>query len=122
MEEVYKQARVRMTKELQRFFFRTDKPLILSVGRPAKGKNVSTLVESYGRDKELQAIANLAIFAGIRHDIEQMNPNEQQVLTEMLMLMDRYDLYGKMAAPKQHSSETDVPELYRLAASGRGSS
>jgi len=120
VDETYKQARVRMTKELQRFFFRMDKPLILSVGRPEKGKNIRMLVECYGRDKELQAIANLAVFAGIRKDIEQMNPNEQEVLTEMLMLMDRYDLYGKMAAPKQHSSETDVPELYRLAASGRG--
>jgi sucrose-phosphate synthase len=120
VDEVFKQARVRMTKELQRFFFRTDKPLILSVGRPERGKNIKMLIECYGQDKDLQAMANLAVFAGIRKDIEDMNPSEKEVLTEMLLLMDRYDLYGKMAAPKEHSSETDIPELYRLAASGRG--
>jgi sucrose-phosphate synthase len=34
--------------------------------------------------------------------------------------MDRYDLYGKMAIPKNHESGSDIPELYRLAASQRG--
>jgi sucrose-phosphate synthase len=34
--------------------------------------------------------------------------------------MDRYDLYGKLAIPKTHSSETDVPELYRIAAERHG--
>lgn len=120
IEEIYKQARVRMCKELQRFHFQGDKPLILAVCRPERRKNINMLIESYGRDKGLQAMANLAIFAGIRKDIEQMNPDEQEVLTEMLLLMDRYDLYGKMAVPKQHMSETDVPELYRIAASHRG--
>lgn len=68
----------------------------------------------------MQAIANLAVFAGIRKDIEAMPEAEQSVLTEMLLAMDRYDLYGKMAIPKNHDSEFDVPELYRLAASSRG--
>ena len=116
----FKQARMRMLKELQRFHFDPDKPLILAVSRPEKRKNISMLVEAYGQDKELQALANLAIFAGVRKNIVQMNDDEQQVLTDMLLLMDRYDLYGKMAIPKRHSSETDVPELYRIAASKRG--
>jgi sucrose-phosphate synthase len=120
VEEAYKQARVRMTKELHRFHFHTDKALILAICRPERRKNINMLIECYGRDKGLQAMANLAIFAGIRRDIGQMNPDEQEVLTEMLLLMDRYDLYGKMAVPKQHASETDIPELYRLAATQRG--
>ena len=37
----------------------------------------------------------------------------------MLLLIDRYDLYGSVAYPKQHAAE-DVAELYRLAASRRG--
>jgi sucrose-phosphate synthase len=35
-------------------------------------------------------------------------------------MMDRYDLYGKLAIPKWHDSERDVPELYRIAAERRG--
>jgi sucrose-phosphate synthase len=116
----FKQARMRMAHELERFHFETNKPLILALCRPDKRKNIHTLVEAYGEDKELQAMANLAIFAGIRKNIAEMSESEQQVLTDILLMMDRYDLYGHMAIPKRHDSELEVPELYRLAASHRG--
>jgi sucrose-phosphate synthase len=118
--EEFRQARVRMTDALNRFFVNPDKPLILSVCRPDRRKNIQALIEAYGRSSELQASANLAVFAGIRSDIESMPDNEQQVLTDILLMMDRYDLYGKLAIPKRHDSEFEVPELYRLAASSRG--
>ncbi|EAQ80100.1 HAD-IIB family hydrolase [Blastopirellula marina] len=120
IDEQFKQARMRMRRELNRFHFAPDKPMILALCRPDRRKNINALISAYGESKELQAIANLAVFAGIRDDIESMPENEQKVLTDMLMAMDRYDLYGKMAIPKNHSSEFDVPELYRLAASDRG--
>jgi sucrose-phosphate synthase len=120
VSEQFKQARVHMAHELRRFHFNPDKPLILTLCRPDRRKNIAALIEAYGRSKELQAIANLAVFAGIRDDIESMPDNERQVLTDMLLAMDRYDLYGKLAIPKNHRSELDVPELYRLAASSRG--
>jgi sucrose-phosphate synthase len=120
IDERFKQARVRMTHDLRRFHFAPDKPLILALCRPDRRKNIGALIDAYGRSNELQAIANLAILAGIRDDIETMPDNEQQVLTDMLLAMDRYNLYGKMAIPKNHDSEFDVPELYRLAASSRG--
>jgi sucrose-phosphate synthase len=118
--EEQKLSQFRMMKELQRFFMNPDKPLILSLCRPEARKNIDVLIELYGKDKELQAIANLAIVAGIRDDINSMEEGEKQVLTDMLLLMDRYDLYGKMAIPKHHSPERDVPELYRIAAIKRG--
>ncbi|SFI14216.1 HAD-IIB family hydrolase [Planctomicrobium piriforme] len=118
--EEFKQARVRMERALSRFFFQPDKPLILALCRPDRRKNIQALIKAYGESKPLQAIANLAILAGIREDIESMPDNERQVLTDMLLMMDRYDLYGKMAIPKHHDSELEVPELYRLAAAGRG--
>lgn len=118
--EHYKQARVRMTNELSRFLFSQEKPLILALCRPDRRKNIGKLIEAYGQSNELQAIANLVILAGIRDDIEEMPENEQRVLTDMLLAMDRYNLYGKMAIPKNHDSEFDVPELYRIAAASRG--
>jgi len=78
------------------------------------------LIKAYGEDRELQAIANLAIFAGIRSNIKKMEENEQEVLTDMLLQMDKYDLYGKLAIPKKHDFATEVPELYRLCAETRG--
>jgi sucrose-phosphate synthase len=107
-------------RELDRFFKSKDKPIVLALCRPDKRKNISGLIEAFGTDRELQAMANLAIFAGIRKDITDMEENEQGVLTEMLLLMDKYDLYGKMAIPKKHDFQLEVPELYRIAASSKG--
>lgn len=120
IDEQFKQARVRLQADLGRFYTAEEKPMILALCRPDRRKNIGALIEAYGNSKELQAIANLAIFAGIRDDIESMPENEQQVLTDMLLAMDRYNLYGKLAIPKHHDSEYEVPELYRLAAASGG--
>ena len=118
-EEV-RRARVRMREEIARFLNRPEKPLILAISRPDKRKNIEGLITAYGEDKELQSIANLAVFAGVRRDIRDMSDNEREVLTELLLLMDRYDLYGKLALPKKHDPDTDIPVLYRLAAVSGG--
>jgi sucrose-phosphate synthase len=116
--ELYAQASV--LEELHRFFKHPDKPMILSLCRPDKRKNIAGLIKAYGEDLELRSMANLAVFAGIRKDITEMEDNERDVLTEMLLLMDKYDLYGRMAIPKKHDFEYEVPELYRIAAEKRG--
>jgi sucrose-phosphate synthase len=118
--EFAKYAQANLLNQLERFLMYPDKPLILALSRPDKRKNISGLVQAYGEDRELQAMANLAIFAGIRKDINEMEDNEKEVLTRMLLMMDRYDLYGKMAIPKKHDIEYEVPELYRIAAEKRG--
>ena len=120
MDDMAKQARVTLQVELNRFFLTPDKPLILALSRPDKRKNVASLIQAYGQSKELQAIANLAVFLGIRKDILAKEENERDVLIETLLLMDKYDLYGKIAIPKKHDFTHEVPELYRIAASQRG--
>ncbi|GAB4287085.1 MAG: HAD-IIB family hydrolase [Ignavibacteriaceae bacterium] len=109
-----------ISNKLQRFFMEIEKPIILSLCRPDKRKNISGLITAYGEDEDLKRKANLAIFAGIREDIQTMSDNEREVLTEMLLLMDKYNLYGKMAIPKRHDTEHEVPELYRIAAETGG--
>lgn len=123
-EEVFseenKQTRMALKRELNRFWVQPEKPFILALCRPDHRKNITGLIEAYGNDKQLQAIANLAVFAGIRSDIKNKEENEQAVLTDMLLQMDRYDLYGKLAIPKKHDFATEVPELYRLCAESKG--
>jgi sucrose-phosphate synthase len=113
-------AHASIHRELERFFKNKEKPIILALCRPDKRKNIAGLIDAYGTSRELQAMANLAIYAGIRRDITQMEDNEQGVLTDMLLLMDKYDLYGKMAIPKKHDFQLEVPELYRIAADSKG--
>jgi sucrose-phosphate synthase len=114
------QARASIKNELTRFLNEPNKPLILAICRPETRKNIDGLIEAYGRDCELQYIANLAIFAGIRKDISDKDASEKNTLTDMLLLMDKFDLYGHMAIPKKHEIEYEVPELYRYAASLKG--
>ncbi len=116
--EILAQASIR--DEMNRFFMNPDRPVVLALCRPDQRKNISGLIKAYGEDMELQAMANLAIFAGIRKDISDKEENERAVLTDMLLLMDKYDLYGKMSIPKKHDFEWEVPELYRIAAEKRG--
>ena len=119
-EEIELYAQASMLEELNRFFSHPARPVILSLCRPDKRKNIAGLIKAYGDDLELQSMANLAVFAGIRKDITNMEDNERDVLTEILLLMDKYDLYGKIAIPKKHDFEHEVPELYRIAAEKKG--
>jgi len=113
-------AQASVLRELERFLMHPDKPLVLTLCRPDKRKNIAGLLKAFGADRELQSMANLAVFAGIRKDIAQMEDNERDVLTEILLLMDKYDLYGKLAIPKRHDFEYEVPALYRIAAQKGG--
>ncbi len=106
-------------KELERFLNSPKKPIILALSRPDERKNIGTLIEAFGESKELQRSANLVIVAGNRDDIHDLDSGAQQVLTDILLLIDLYDLYGRAAYPKHHGSD-DVPLLYQIAAASRG--
>ncbi|MEO8398349.1 MAG: HAD-IIB family hydrolase, partial [Ignavibacteriaceae bacterium] len=118
-EEAEKMKEI-IQQKLLKFFVDVNKPLILTVCRPDKRKNITGLITAYGEDLDLQKKANLAIFAGLRKDIREMEDNEREVLTDILLLMDKYNLYGKMAIPKRHDTEHEVPQLYRIAAETGG--
>ena len=106
-------------RELERFLSAPKKPIVLALSRPDERKNITTLIAAYGQSKELQKAANLVIIAGNRHDINDLDSGAQQVLTDILLLIDLYDLYGLAAYPKHHGSD-DVPLLYQIAAASRG--
>ncbi len=114
------QALYRVNSDIERFLFNPQKPLILSIGRADKRKNFERIIQSYGQDTELQTMANLAIFAGVRKDITEMPADEQDILTNLLLMLDKYDLYGKMAIPKKNDPKLEVPEIYRVAARKKG--
>ncbi len=106
-------------QEIQRFLREPDKPLILALSRPDPRKNIGALVNAYGESARLQELANLVIVAGNRDDIGDMDEGAQEVLTDLLMAIDHYDLYGKVAYPKHHNA-SEVPVIYRIAALSKG--
>ena len=107
------------TAQLPRFLNEPTKPLILLLSRPDERKNILTMIEAFGESQTLQKVANLLIVVGSRDDIRDMEAGAQSVLTNILLLIDSYDLYGKVALPKAHHAD-EVPAIYRLAASLRG--
>lgn len=106
-------------QDLKRFLNEPDKPFILALSRPDQRKNIIALVEAYGESPALQEIANLVIVAGNRDDIRELEPGASHVLSDLLITIDTYDLYGKVAYPKHHKAD-DVPVFYRLAALTKG--
>ncbi|WP_146403290.1 HAD-IIB family hydrolase [Planctomycetes bacterium CA13] len=105
--------------ELARFLQHPDKPMILTLARPDERKNLEKLVEVYGNSEELQKVANLVMLMGTRDDLSDLPKGQRTVLQNVMRLIDHYDLYGKVAYPKSHTT-FDVPELYRLATAGKG--
>lgn len=102
-----------------RFLSDPQKPLILALSRPDTRKNIGALLDAYGGSARLQELANLAIIVGNRDDISDMDEGAQEVLTQLFLAIDRYDLYGRVAYPKHHKSD-DVPYIYRIATQSGG--
>ncbi|GAU12334.1 hypothetical protein TSUD_252850 [Trifolium subterraneum] len=105
--------------EVMRFFTNPHKPMILALSRPDPKKNITTLLKAFGECRSLRELANLTLVMGNRDDIEEMSSGSGSVLTTVLKLIDKYDLYGHVAYPKHHR-QSDVPEIYRFAAKTKG--
>lgn len=109
----------RVERMIDRFLDDPRKPLVLAICRPEVRKNLGRLVDAFGASPRLRARANLAVVAGQRDDIRALDEDQAQVLMDLLLAVDRHDLWGHVALPKHHLPE-DVPQLYRLAARRRG--
>jgi len=105
--------------DIAHFLKQPDKPIILALSRPDRRKNITALVEAYGNSTSLQQQANLVIVAGKRDDIDELDEGAQEVFHELLVAIDRYDLYGRVALPKHHRRD-QVSLYYRLAAASGG--
>lgn len=106
-------------EELARFLKNPTKPMILALSRPDERKNISSLVQAFGESWELRDVANLLLVIGNRDDIRDLDSGSRKVMNELLLDIDRYDLYGRVAYPKHHQRE-DIYALYRFAAASYG--
>ena len=104
---------------LQPFLRYPDRPQIMALSRADERKNIATLIRAYGEHPSLRSQANLVVIAGNRNDLASLDRGARNVLMDMLIAIDRYDLYGHIAYPKHHSAD-DVPDYYRNAARSRG--
>ncbi len=94
-------------------------PPLLAISRAVRRKNIPALIETYGRSSILQQRHNLILILGSREDSRQLDKQQREVFQQVFELVDKYNLYGKVAYPKQHKRE-QIPSIYRWAAKRRG--
>lgn len=108
-----------ISKRIAAFLREPQKPMILALSRLDQRKNIQILIEAFGESLELQKKANLVIFTGSRDDLRDLESDAQGILLDLLITIDQYNLYGKVAYPKMLCAE-EVGEVYRLAALSKG--
>ncbi|MGB1021200.1 MAG: glycosyltransferase, partial [Synechococcus sp.] len=95
------------------------KPPLLAISRAVRRKNIPALLEAFGSSSVLRDRHNLVLVLGCREDPRQMEKQQRDVFQQVFDLVDRYDLYGSVAYPKQHR-RSQVPAFYRWAAQRGG--
>ncbi|MGB3794739.1 MAG: HAD-IIB family hydrolase [Alteraurantiacibacter sp.] len=96
------------------FLRRPDKPVILAIARPVRKKNLVALVQAFALDPALRETANLVILPGLRQSIETGEAEQVEVMRQIVDLIDKHDLHGRVAYPRHHT-QGEVRGLYRLA-------
>ncbi|WP_269616405.1 HAD family hydrolase [Prochlorococcus marinus] len=94
-------------------------PPLLAISRAVRRKNIPALIETYGRSTILQQRHNLILILGCREDSRQLDKQQREVFQQVFELVDKYNLYGKVAYPKKHKRE-QIPSIYRWAANRNG--
>ena len=108
-----------LIRSVKGFLDEPEKPMIVAMARPDERKNLELLVRTYGQSPKLQREANLVLIMGNRDDLRELPPGQKNVLVNVLILIDVYDLYGKVAYPKSHKSD-DAATIYRAVTMTRG--
>ncbi|GGE38903.1 sucrose-phosphate synthase [Primorskyibacter flagellatus] len=97
------------------FLRQPEKPIVFAVARPVRKKNLAALVRAFGMNARLREAANLVILAGLRTSVGEGPEEQVAVHQDLIRLIDRHDLWGRVALPRRHTA-TEVRSLYDLAA------
>jgi sucrose synthase len=96
-----------------------DKPVLFSMARLDRVKNLTGLAEWFGRNSRLRRAANLFLVAGFVDTAASSDDEEIAEIERMHGIMDRYELDGEMRWV-QHVDRVVGSELYRFVADRRG--
>jgi len=98
----------------------TSKPPLFAMSRLDRIKNVTGLVEMFGRDEKLREKANLVIAGGFLDPAQSQDADEQAQIEAMHRLMKEYDLHDQMRWITMRTDKIQVGEIYRFIADRRG--
>lgn len=96
------------------------KPLLFTMARLDRVKNITGLVEWYARNAELRGRANLLVIAGHVDAGLSGDREEREQIERMHALIDQYALDGELRWLGTHLDKNLAGELYRYVAERRG--
>ncbi|XP_008783137.2 sucrose synthase 1-like isoform X2 [Phoenix dactylifera] len=96
-----------------------NKPVIFSMARLDRVKNITGLVELYGRNPRLRELVNLVVVAG-DHGKESKDLEEQAEMKKMYGLIELYKLDGHIRWISAQMNRVRNGELYRYICDTKG--
>ena len=97
-----------------------DKPLIFTMARLDRIKNITGLVEWYGNSERLRNSANLLVVGGHIDPGYSSDDEEREQIQRMHQLMDQYGLDGQVRWLGMRLHKNLAGEVYRRVADSRG--
>ncbi len=101
-------------------FVETDKPIIFTMARMDRIKNITGLVEWYGNCPELRERANLLVVSGHVDPSRSSDAEEREEIEKMHSLMDQYELDNHVRWLGMRLEKYFSGELYRVIADKKG--
>ncbi|XP_042518015.1 sucrose synthase 2-like isoform X2 [Macadamia integrifolia] len=97
-----------------------SKPIIFSMARLDRVKNITGLVECYGKNNKLRELVNLVVVAGY-NDVKKSSDREEiEEIEKMHGLIKQYKLDGQFRWISAQTNPARNGELYRYIADTRG--
>nr|AHN50409.1 sucrose synthase 2 [Lilium davidii var. unicolor] len=97
-----------------------SKPIIFSMARLDRVKNISGLVESFAKSSQLRELVNLVVVAGYIDVKKSSDREEIQEIEKMHQLMKTYKLDGQFRWISSQTNRAQNGELYRYIADTGG--
>lgn len=97
-----------------------SKPLIFTMARLDHVKNVTGLVELYGKSTKLRELVNLVVVGGYHDPNKSKDREEITEIEKMHSLMKEYNLEGQCRWISAQMNRARNGELYRYIADTKG--
>ncbi|WOL06669.1 hypothetical protein Cni_G15403 [Canna indica] len=97
-----------------------SKPIVFSMARLDRVKNITGLVEWFGKSAKLRELVNLVVVAGNNNVKKSNNREEIQEIEKMHQLIKTYDLFGQFRWISAQTNRARNGELYRYIADSGG--
>ena len=96
------------------------KRVLLAVSPLTTVKNLSGLLECFGKSQELQAHCNLIILTSDLQISESTRPEQSAEIEKLHNVIEQYQLQGKVRCVGMRLSSMELGEAYRVVADSRG--